>query len=220
MERANNLPLIGAQRMGYETPPQGITLTGYINRRMHKTRLLSDIETLVETNPAGALGAFGFYAIAAATSWGPAMYQPTFDRPGSEVVEKDPETGAIITVRQLPRSPHYTFTYQVELPGGGSVTGREAITGTTVGFTGLGMPAPSLFNFYSANGIYEAEATGTINSELAPRIGRWQVRGYGELILEDNLGNQGVLSLKRNRQVRIQIEVPGQGPLLQMVEIR
>lgn len=205
------LPLTGKRRMAYETPPQGITLTGYIARRMHKTRLLEDMVSLVREDPLEALVRFGMYAAAAGTSYGPALYQPRFDGPGAVVSEQDPDTGARITVQQNARSPHYSFSYEVNLPDGSRITGEEQILGTTVGLRGLGMPAPSAFRFDSADGAYQAFASGTIHSELAPGLGRWRVRGYADLQLEDSSGNRGALSLDRKGRLKVKIH-PENGP--------
>ena len=199
------LPFTGVERMNYETPPQGITLTGYIVRRMHKTRLLAEMADLVAESPAQALAQFGVYAAAAGTSYGPAMYQPRFDRPGAEVTETDPETGAVVTVHQGKREPHYAFTYEVRLPDGSRIAGEEKILGTTVGLRGLGMPAPSQFEYQHAQDGYRAAANGVINSELAPGLGRWRVRGYADLQLEDNRGNRGSISLDRKGRIEIEI---------------
>ncbi len=205
----SQIPLTGKLRMQYETPPQGITLTGYIVRRMHKTRLLAGIEAAAASQPAEALAQFAVYAAAAATSWGPALYQPAFDSPGAERVENDPDTGALVRVVQKPRNPHYQFTYEVELPGGGLITGRESITGTTVGLRGLGMPAPSFFMYSSPNGEYEARASGVVYSELGFGFPNWVVRGYGELSLEDNQENRGQLTLDRSGKIQVKISLPG-----------
>lgn len=215
---AATLPLTGNRRMQYETPPQGITLTGYIVRRMHKTRLLSDMADLVKSDPRAALAAFGSYAAAAGTSYGPALYQPRFDSPGSVITEVDPETGAVVTVRQHERSPHYTFSYEVRLPDGSRIHGEEKVLGTTVGLRGLGMPAPSSFQFESADGAYRAFVSGTIHSELAPGLGRWRVRGYSDLQLEDNQGNRGTLTLDRKGRLHIEI-LPEAGERLEQTRI-
>ena len=193
---------LGKERMAYETPAGGITITGYIVRRMHKTRILEGIENLFADDPLQALEKFGVYALAASTSFGPAMYQPSFDRPGSVISLPDPDTGMAVTVRQLPRDPHYKFAYEVELPQGSKISGEEVITGTTVGLRGLGMPAPSKYFLNNATDSYRAEAIGIINSELAPGLGRWRIRGYGELKVRDNIGNQGVLALSRNGNIK------------------
>jgi hypothetical protein len=203
----NFMPMTGKTRMYYETPPKGITITGYIVRRMHKTRLLNSMTDLFENSPPKALAQFGIYAVAAGTSYGPALYQPRFDQPGSVVSETDPETGAIVTVKQEARSPHYSFSYRVEMKNGNRITGSEQILGTRVGLRGLGMPAPSNFLFESSTG-YKATATGLISSELAPGLGRWRVRGYAELTIEDNLGNQGQITLDRKGRLKIVVNSP------------
>lgn len=198
-------PFTGPERMNYETPPSGISLTGYIVRRMHKTRLLEDMPELVEKNPLEALARFGMYAAAAGTSYGPAMYQPRFDRPGAPITETDPDTGAEVTVQQGEREPHYTFRYEVRLPDGSRITGEEKILGTTVGLRGLGMPAPSQFMYEHAVHGYQAAANGVIHSELAPGLGRWRVRGYADLQLEDKLGNRGRLTLDRKGRIEVEL---------------
>ncbi|MBL8162241.1 MAG: hypothetical protein JNJ61_09675 [Anaerolineae bacterium] len=198
----------GLERMRYETPSGGITLTGYIVRRLHKTALLEGITANGKQQPALALLQFGIYALAAATSWGPALYQPDFGRPGAVVSEADPDTGALVTAQFISSSPHYTFHFEVRLPDGGLIEGRESITGTTVGLSGLGMPAPSTFTYSSPDG-YEASAVGTINSELAPRLFQsWQIRGYGSLQLGDNQGSTGRADLNRSGLIAVEATTP------------
>lgn len=208
------MTFIGKERMGYETPPGGISLTRYITRRMHKTRLLKKIETL---HAPEKLAQFAIYAAAAATSWGPAMYQPRFDRPGTIIEESDPDTGAIIRVEQCERNPHYQFNYTVEMPDGAKITGQESILGTTVGLRGLGMPAPSFYEYLSADEQYHATARGVINSELVPGFlfTSTKVRGYGDLDIADNQGYSGTLRLTRSAEMIIQI-VEGDTPALDM----
>jgi hypothetical protein len=192
---------MGHTRMNYETPPGGITITGYIVRRLHKTSLLLDIPTLLAHSPAAALAQLGIYAAASGTSWGPANYQPYFDRPGATLSEADPDTGALVTVKQLARKPHIAFEYKVTMPNGDTVRGQEAILGTTFSLQGLGMPAPSSYELQS--GDYSAHAAGTIYSELAPSWLRTQVRGYGALELSDNRGNSGSLQLDRKGKIDV-----------------
>ncbi len=87
------------------------------------------------------------------------------------------------------------------MPNGDIFSGREEITGTTVGLRGLGMPAPSKFNFTSDG--YSAELTGILTSELAfSLIGRTRIRAYGFLNFSDNAGNTGKLNLDRSGQNR------------------
>lgn len=204
--KAMTLPFAGEQRMRYEIPPGGISLTGYIVRRLHKTALLDDMVQALPNDPALALAHFGIYCAAAATSWGPAYYQPGFDRPGTARSERDPDTGAQVTVRQLVRDPHYNFAFEITLPDGGTIRGSESITGTTVGVQGLGMPAPSSFEYHSADGSYQAQAVGIITSELAPRLFQmWQVRGYGRLQLSDSHGSRGALELTRQGTITARV---------------
>ncbi|MGQ9832584.1 MAG: hypothetical protein ACUVRJ_02100 [Candidatus Villigracilaceae bacterium] len=190
----------------YELPPQGITLLGYIARRMHKTHLLIPAaEMLAVGNSAAALEQVGRYAAAASVSYGPAYYQPRFNRLGDELIEADPATGWDIWVRLETTSPHYLIAYRAVAPDGSAVfSGREEITGTTVGLRGLGMPAPSQFHFVC--GAYQAKLTGVITSELALSLfGRTRIRAYGFLNLTDNAGNSGKLQLDRSGNLTLQL---------------
>jgi hypothetical protein len=189
----------------YELPPEGITLLGYIVRRMHKTeRLLPVPDLLAQGKSFEALEQIALYTAAASASYGRAYYQPTFDATGATVREPDPVTGAIVTARLESRSPHYHITYEVNLPDGDRFQGSETITGTTVGLRGLGMPAPSQFSFVS--GGYHAKLTGTITSELALSLfGHTRIRAYGFLNFEDNLSNTGKLELDRAGDITMTI---------------
>ncbi|HEY6042017.1 MAG TPA: hypothetical protein VIX58_07800 [Anaerolineae bacterium] len=188
-------PIFSNKRMSYETPSEGITIGGYIARRLHKTVLLQPVAKLLPENSAEALARIALYAAAASASFGPALYQPEGDRPGAVIETTDPETGARASVTCKGK---LRFAYSVALDGVGTVTGEEKITGTTVGWRGLGMPAPSLFDFASDDGAYRAKLTGIITSELAPGLGRWRIRGYGTLDLADSAGNRGRLTLDRS----------------------
>ncbi|NDJ53138.1 MAG: hypothetical protein GYB68_08660 [Chloroflexi bacterium] len=197
---------VGAERMRYELPMGGISITGYIVRRLQKTALLTSLASLEKDLPAQALATFGVYALASATSWGPAFYQPSMGRPGAEISEADPATGAKVTVRYLERDPHFSFSYEVTLPSGGVISGQESITGTMLTIGGLGMPAPSIYAYRSGDGSYTARATGVINSELAPRLfAPTQIRGFGALQLSDSAEHTG--SIKIDRRARISAEI-------------
>lgn len=121
------------RRMRYETPPEGITIGGYIARRLHKTVLLQPVAKLLPENSAEALAQIALYAAAASTSFGPALYKPEGDRPGAVIERTDPETGARASVTC---KGELRFAYSVALDGVGTVTGEEKITGTTVGWRG------------------------------------------------------------------------------------
>jgi hypothetical protein len=93
-------------------------------------------------------------------------------------------------------SPHYHITYKAALSGTCEFRGSETILGTTIGFRGLGMPAPSNFTFVAED--YEAKFTGTLTSELALSLfGNTKIRAYGFLEFSDTAGNKGRLDLNR-----------------------
>ncbi len=189
----------------YELPPEGITLLGYIVRRMHKTAWLASIPALLsQEQGAKALEHIAIYTIASSTSYGRAYYQPNFNSTGDSVTEPDPATGAEVTARLDSRSPHYHISYNVVMPNGDTFQGKEEITGTTVGLRGLGMPAPSRFTFESSE--YKAELIGIITSELAlSLIGNTRIRAYGSLNFKDTARNTGRLELKRGGSLTITI---------------
>jgi len=191
----------------YELPPEGITLLGYVVRRMHKTAWLLPVSSLLAAGQtAEALAQIALYAAAASASFGPAYYQPTFNPVGDTVSEVDPATGAVVTATLEARSPHYCLSYSAELPEGSRFTGEEEITGTTVSLNGLGMPAPSRFNFTTATGVYTAQVVGTIVSELLPS---WpitsRIRAHGTLDLRDSAQNRGTLQLRRSGDVLVEL---------------
>ena len=189
----------------YELPPSGITLLGYVVRRMHKTQWLTSIPALLAENKSSeALAKVAMYAVTSSTSFGPAYYQPQFNSVGAQVSEADPITGAMVTAKLISISPHYLISYTAAMPNGDVFSGSEEITGTTVGLRGLGMPAPSKFNFKS--GGYSADLTGILTSELAlSLIGRTRIRAYGFLNFNDNANNSGKLSIDRNQKIKLEV---------------
>lgn len=189
----------------YELPPEGISLLGYIVRRMHKTDWLAKVpQALAEKQTVKALEYAAVYAATSSTSFGRAYYQPQFNRAGETVREADPVTSAMITAKLDSTSPHYNISYQTVMPNGDIFKGSETITGTTVGFRGLGMPAPSNFTFTS--GGYTAEFSGIITSELAlSLVGNTRIRAYGFLDIKDNQGNTGRLELNRAGDISVKI---------------
>ena len=189
----------------YELPPAGITLLGYVVRRMHKTRWLMPVpDLLAENKTEEALAHVAMYAVTSSTSFGRAYYQPQFNSTGAEISEPDPLTGAKIAAKLITTSPHYLITYTAVMTNGDTFSGSEEITGTTVGLRGLGMPAPSKFNFTS--GGYTAELAGILTSELALSfIGRTRIRAYGSLNFKDSAGNTGKLNIDRNKKVELKV---------------
>jgi hypothetical protein len=110
----------------------------------------------------------------------------------------------MVTAKLESTSPHYDISYQAVMPNGDIFKGSEIITGTTVGFRGLGMPAPSKFTFTS--GAYTAEFNGVITSELAlSLVGNTRIRAHGYLDIKDNKGNTGRLELNRSGDISIKI---------------
>jgi hypothetical protein len=189
----------------YELPATGITLLGYVVRRMHKTNWLIPVPELIAAGKtAEALAKVAMYAVTSSTSFGRAHYQPQFNSVGAEVSEADPQTGAMVKAKLEASSPTYRISYSAVMPNGDIFSGREEITGTTVGLRGLGMPAPSKFSF--ASGSYSAELTGVLTSELAlSLIGRTRIRAYGFLNFSDNKGNTGKLTLNRDNKIKLEI---------------
>lgn len=189
----------------YELPPAGITLLGYVVRRMHKTKWLTVIPSLLaENRSSDALAQVAMYAVTSSTSFGRAYYQPQFNSVGAEISETDPATGAAVAAKLVSTSPHYLIEYSATMPNGDIFSGSEEITGTTVGLRGLGMPAPSKFKFKS--GKYTAELMGLLTSELALSfIGRTRIRAYGFLNFFDNKDNKGKLSVDRNGNIQLEI---------------
>ncbi|MEN9564246.1 MAG: hypothetical protein RIR73_2490 [Chloroflexota bacterium] len=189
----------------YELPPEGMTLLGYIVRRMHKTEwLVKATEALQKKNLTTALEAAAIYAVASATSFGRAYYQPRFNRVGEVVREHDPKTGVLVAAKLLSTSPAYQISYSAETSNGDLFQGSETILGTTIGWRGLGMPAPS--NFVFTSNAYEAKIHGTLISELAlSLLGNTKIRGYGSLDFSDSEGNEGHLDLSRLGKVILKI---------------
>ena len=189
----------------YELPPEGITLLGYVVRRMHKTEWLQHVPDLIASGNADeALACVAMYAVRSSTSFGPAYYQPQFNSTGEEVSEPDPVTGALVRAKLESSSPTYRISYSTSLTDDILFTGSEEIQGTTIGLRGLGMPAPSRFHFQS--GSYTADLTGIITSELAlSLIGRTRIRAYGFLNFHDSAGNTGRLELDRSNNIKLTI---------------
>lgn len=186
----------------YELPPQGISLVGYVARRMHKTAWLMPVaDLLAKGETVSALRQVGLYAAACASSYGVAHYQPSFNQVGAGVEEADPITGARVKVTLVAAQPKLRIGYEVRMPDGGVFSGEEDILGTRVSLRGLGMPAPSRF-FYE-RGNYWARLMGLVTSEIAPGLLRWNVRAFGSLELRDSAGNVGTLSLSRRGEAQV-----------------
>lgn len=189
----------------YELPPQGISLLGYIVRRMHKTQWLMPVPMLIAgSHTEAALAHVAMYTVTASTSYGRAYYQPRFNREGETLSEPDPDTGIVVSATLTSSSPTYKISYTVKLPHGSSFTGSEEIQGTTIGLRGLGMPAPSRFSFQSSD--YAVQLSGVLTSELVlSLIGRTRIRAYGFLNFNDNCNNAGTLKVDRQQTIELQV---------------
>lgn len=212
------LPAAGAwprSNTRYELPRGGATLLGYVVRRMHKTQLLAPVPAQLRAGrPDQALIQVALYAAGASASYGPAYYQPEFDAVGAQAVEADPVTGAEVQARLTAVRPHFQIAYAALLAGVGRFAGEETITGTTVGLTGLGMPAPARLSFTSADGAYTVALAGTITSELLPGFfGRSRIRAVGELQFHDNAGQHGRVTLARAGRAQVNVETAAGGRL-------
>jgi len=190
----------------YELPPEGNSLLGYISRRMHKTELLVPVPGFISAGEVrSALRQIAEYTVAASTSFGRAYYQPTFNAQGEEVSEADPATGAMVTAKLEASRPHLLVSCTVGMPDGGEFSGREEITGTTIGLRGLGMPAPSEFHYW--NGNYSARLIGTITSELVlSLLRRTRIRAHGSLQMTDSAGQTGTVTVERGGTARIEMD--------------
>jgi hypothetical protein len=191
----------------YELPQEGTSLLGYIVRRMHKTELLLPVENLLKAgNGEQALARIALYTAASSTSYGRAYYQPEFNHVGDEIRAVDPATDWVVSAILGASSPHYVISYRVDGSNGAIFSGTEEITATTIGLHGLGMPAPSRFEFTLPALEYNAHLTGIITSELVLSLfGRTRIRAYGSLNAEDNLGNQSRLDLARNGNASLKL---------------
>ena len=109
------------KRMEYETPRGGVTIGGYVARRLHKTSLLVPVPELIRTDRARVLAQVALYAAAASTSFGAAKYQPASDPVGAVIDTVDPETDARVTVTCEQR--YLRYSYRVEMEGVGVLSG-------------------------------------------------------------------------------------------------
>lgn len=196
-------PILSKSRMEYETPRGGITIGGYVARRLHKTVLLKSVADWLDDHSARALAQIAIYAAAASTSFGPALYQPAGDSLGQVIETVDAETQARVRVTC---EGDLRFSYRIEMPNIGVLTGAETIQGTTFGLRGLGMPAPTTFKFMSEQGDYHADVVGLMTSELGPGLGHWMIRGFGKLDLSDSAGNRGWLTLDRSGRLLVSVK--------------
>lgn len=208
----------GDKRASYET--HGTTFLTYLARRAAKTRLLLPLHDLLSRERlggpeyAGALVCFAYFAVAASTSYGTGYRQPDFDG-GREATERDRETRARISAVDVGEVGELRAEIRATIPEIGVVVAQERVLGTTVGFRGLGMPAPTTLRFEvdgsgRAAGLAEwrGEARGTITTELALRLRGTRVRAYGSLQLRGSDGSTGVVRFDRDGSLVVEVVDP------------
>lgn len=215
----------GDARAAYET--HGTSFMSYLARRAAKTRLLRPLKELLDAKRGGgperaaALICFAYYAVAASTSYGRGYRQPAFND-ATESHERDRETGVRIVAVDVGLQREIKAQIRATLPGIGAFLANEQVLGTTVGFRGLGMPAPSRLSFEvdesgRAAGLvsWRGEAIGTIVTELAPTIGGSKVRAYGSLELRGSDGSRGTVRFDREGLLIVEVTDP-QGDTLRL----
>lgn len=213
----------GDARAAYET--HGTTFLQYLARRAAKCRILTPLSMLLDEDRsggpefAGALACFAYYTAAASTTFGTGYRQPEFTNEQT-VEERDPESGALISVTNAGAGREIAAKIRVALPKVGVYESSERVLGTTVGFRGLGMPAPSTFSFdVDASGrraglaAWRGTARGTVTTELAPSLRGSRIRAYGSLDLHGSDGSRGRAEISRDGQVRVEIRDPRGGVL-------
>ena len=209
----------GDARAAYET--HGTSFMSYLARRAAKTRLLLPLKELLSARRSGgperaaALVCFAYYAVAGSTSYGRGYRQPAFND-ATESHERDRETGARIVAVDVGLQREIKAQIRATVPGIGVFIANEQVLGTTIGFRGLGMPAPSRLSFEvddsgRAAGLvaWHGEAIGTIVTELAPTIGGSKVRAYGSLELRGSDGSTGRVRLDRDGLLVAEVVDPG-----------
>lgn len=194
----------------YELPPEGISLLGYMVRRMHKTELLLYASDLIaQQRFPHALAQVAHYAAASSTSFGQLYCEPASDKVGSSVMERDPATHAVVMATYENSTPESRFSYHAQLPNDDCFSGWEVAAGSKISLRGWSKAVQPHLSFTSAAGCYQAELEGTIYHEIIPRIvGSWIIRAHGLLTLQDSQGFVGELTLRRNATATIVIKCP------------
>lgn len=192
----------------YEFPPEGISFLGSAVRRMHKTFMLCESESLIgEGCFEKALHHLSNYVIASATSYGSMLYEPEMDTLGSTITEEDPDTGAIVTATLINDDPDVHCALGIRMSSGSYFIGTERANKSNYSMRGLTIPAEVVYDFVSADQSYQAHFTGTIQREIVPRlVGPWYIRATGELSMSDNMGNRGCATLDRNAKVKTEVD--------------
>lgn len=194
----------------YELPPEGISLLGYVVRRLHKTELLASVPHLLsQGNVMSALLAIAHYTAASSVTFGKLYYEPRRDRPGTIRTENDPQTGAQVTAVLESSSPDICLAYDVNLLSGGFFHGRETNSDASVSLRGWVHTVACQFQFHHPDPQYTATISGNILREIVPHLaGPWHIRAHGSLELTDSHGHTGRLILQRNGTANLLLSSP------------
>lgn len=191
----------------YELPPEGISTLGYVVRRMHKTHLLIEVDTLIQRHLYPyALAQVGHYAVASSATFGQMPYEPRPTQIGASITEYDPATNAFVMATKANISTANCYSFIVKLPDGAMLIGHKLEQESHFQPRGISTPTTINLTFTSADEQYQAQLHGILNHERLPRIvGTPLCRAYGELKFQDNQEHHGVLTLKRNAEATVQI---------------
>ena len=194
------IEMIEGHFVQYELPPEGISLLGYVVRRMHKTQLLEDVSTMLAAKQTTqALYSVAHYTAAASVTFGKLYYEPRPDRLGSTHKENDPRTGASVSAMLESIAPNMGLSCAVSLPGGAYFHGREISRDASASLRGWVNPTTCAFHFHHETPAYTAKIKGNITREIVPHVaGPWHMRAHGTLELQDSAGNVGRLILRRD----------------------
>lgn len=184
----------------YEFPPHGTTKLGYMVRRMHKTEQLLTVPSLIaQRHFAQAVEQVGLYMTTAMVSFGRLPYEPSREAIGSSFSADDPATGATVTATYESDLPQVTYSFQIVMPNGGTVTGYESRQNAELSTRGWGTPIALNMTYTLAQSSYEMAIQGEVTREIVPRLaGPWHMRAFGQLTVQDKQGNTAVILLRRD----------------------
>lgn len=210
------LEIIEGSFIRYELPPEGISFLGYVVRRMHKTKLLTVVQELVtKQSYPQALAQIAHYAAASSTSFGQLYYEPVRDQVGSTIMERDPETNAVVMATYENSTPESRFSFVAKLANGDIFSGCETKATSKISLRGWTTPTHQALTYTTADEGYCAELHGTIQHEIIPRlVGSWIIRAHGELTLKDNQGLSGKIILRRNATATITLHTAASRTIL------
>ncbi|MCB0034864.1 MAG: hypothetical protein KDE51_12615 [Anaerolineales bacterium] len=206
------LEIIEGSFIRYELPPEGISFLGYVVRRMHKTKLLTPVQDLTaQQRYPQALAQIAHYAAASSTSFGQLYYEPVRDQVGTSVMERDPETNAVVMATYENSTPESRFSFVAKIPTGDIFSGCETKATSKISLRGWTTPTQQTITYTTADESYCATLSGNIQHEIIPRlVGSWIIRAHGELAIEDNQGLSGKIIFRRDATATITLYTAAQ----------